>query len=358
MKTRTIRTCVILFVLLFSTVLYVWLSLTHTVPSLFHIHSIRKIWDDGYSNCVKYREKEALLSHHSPLYITFSLHGRLGNWMFAYASLIGIARKNNRIPFISKYTTSLSSIFKLQHTMTWKPVCMEEFVERYPCKYDRRIENIPNTNLSLQQYFQSWKYFEGYESEIRKEFTFWPNIYDDARQIFLRFKGNNSHNSSLFISVHVRRTDMMIPSSTKLGFKSAPLEYINNAMDYMRNKFSDKTIKFLVVSDDYVWCSTYLTKTDTVVIPRNHQFVDMAILSMCNHSIITTGTYGWWGAWLAGGHTVYYKNFPEHGSHLDGEFDPVDFYPPAWVAMDTGTQNFYNMDLLICLLLLTVIMIL
>ncbi|XP_033726213.1 galactoside 2-alpha-L-fucosyltransferase 3-like [Pecten maximus] len=354
MKTHY-KTCVILLVGTVSTSLYVWLSMIQVVPSIFHIHSIRKIWDDNYSKCVLHREKEAHRTHHSPLYVTFSLHGRLGNWMFAYASLLGIAMKNNRQPFISRYS-SLSSIFKLQHTMPWKPVCMEDFEEQYPCKYDRSTENMPRVNLTLKQYFQSWKYFEGYESEIRKEFTFWPNIYDDARKIFLKYKGSNS-NSSIYISVHVRRTDMMIPSSTKLGFKSAPLEYINNAMNYMRKKFTGRTITFLVVSDDYVWCKKHLTGPDTVVIPKNHQFVDIAILSMCNHSIITTGTYGWWGAWLAGGHTVYYKSFPEHGSHLYGEFDPVDFYPPAWVAIDTGSYNFYNRNLVTYLLIFTVIMI-
>ncbi|OWF37846.1 galactoside 2-alpha-L-fucosyltransferase 3-like [Mizuhopecten yessoensis] len=349
------KTCTILFIIITSSVLYLWLSSIQVVPSILHVHYIRKLWDEPYSQCVLHQEEETnSLSPHHPLYVTFSLHGRLGNWMFAYASLLGIAMRNNRKPFVSEHS-SLSAIFKLQHTLPWQPVCMDDFQERYPCRYDRRTENLLLVNLTLKQYFQSWKYFEGYEVQIRKEFTFRPDIYADAKRIFLRYKGSNS-NSSLVISVHVRRTDMMISSSTKLGFKSAPLEFINNAMNYMRSKFSRQVITFLVVSDDYVWSSTHLTEPDTVVIPKNHQFVDIAILSMCNHSIITTGTYGWWGAWLAGGHTVYYKNFPEHGSRLDQDFDPADFYPPSWVAMDTGTHQLLNLNLMICLLIFTVIL--
>ncbi|XP_060082268.1 galactoside 2-alpha-L-fucosyltransferase SEC1-like [Ylistrum balloti] len=343
------KSCIILFLGMACTVLYLWLSLKQMVPSILHVPVVRKIWDTEYSKCVLHQETEI----HSPLYINFSLHGRLGNWMFAYASLIGIAMRNNRQPFISKYS-SLSSIFKLQHTLSWQPVCLDDFTEQYPCKYDYHTENLPRINLTLKQYFQSWKYFEGYESEVRKEFTFWPNIYSKARTIFLNYTENIS-NTSIYVSVHVRRTDMMIPSSTKLGFKSAPLEYINNAMSYMRKKFVGKTIKFLVVSDDYLWCSKHLREPDTVIIPQNHQFVDIAILSMCNHSIITTGTYGWWGAWLAGGHTVYYRNFPEPGTRLDKDLDPADFYLPDWVAMDTGTQKNCNQDLMISIVLISLL---
>jgi galactoside 2-L-fucosyltransferase 1/2 len=31
-------------------------------------------------------------------------------------------------------------------------------------------------------------------------------------------------------------------------------------------------------------------------------------LSMCNHTIITVGSFGWWSAWLANGTTVYFKD--------------------------------------------------
>ena len=36
--------------------------------------------------------------------------------------------------------------------------------------------------------------------------------------------------------------------------------------------------------------------------------VDMALLSMANHSIMTYGTFGMWGALLAGGETLMPKS--------------------------------------------------
>nr|XP_027226115.1 galactoside 2-alpha-L-fucosyltransferase 2-like [Penaeus vannamei] len=34
-------------------------------------------------------------------------------------------------------------------------------------------------------------------------------------------------------------------------------------------------------------------------------FEDMALLSSCNHSIVTMGSYGFWTGYLAGGEVVY-----------------------------------------------------
>lgn len=334
-------------------VLYLWLSWIHAVPSIFHAHFIRTVWDKKYLKCWTQQELESRSDNASPLYITYSLHGRLGNWMFAYASLHGIAKRNNRHGFIS-VSNGLHGVFDINKTLSWTPDCMEDFHETYGCKYDTRTENLPKVNLTLKQYFQSWKYFRGHELDIRKQFKFLPDIYDRSRNIFRRYKGDNSNVTT--VCVHVRRTDMMIPSSTNLGFKSAPLEYIINAMDYMRKKFADKNLNFLVVSDDFDWTSNYLKGPDIAIVPRHHAYIDLAILSMCNHSIVTTGTFGWWGAWLAGGHTVYYKNFPESGSHLDKEFDRSDFYPLDWVAMSTGVVQLSDIDVMIGIFLLVQIL--
>ena len=33
----------------------------------------------------------------------------------------------------------------------------------------------------------------------------------------------------------------------------------------------------------------------------------MAVLTLCDHSILSIGTFGWWSAWLTGGKVVYYS---------------------------------------------------
>ena len=63
--------------------------------------------------------------------------------------------------------------------------------------------------------------------------------------------------------------------------------------------------------------------------------VDLAVLSRCNHTIMTVGTFGWWAAWLASGQVVYYANFPRPNSPLATEFSKskADYFPPNWVGL-------------------------
>lgn len=60
---------------------------------------------------------------------------------------------------------------------------------------------------------------------------------------------------------------------------------------------------------------------------------DLAILSLCNHTVVSAGTFGWWAAWLANGTTVYFDNWPRNGTKLDGKFDRRDYYPSHWVPI-------------------------
>jgi len=66
---------------------------------------------------------------------------------------------------------------------------------------------------------------------------------------------------------------------------------------------------------------------------------DLALLASCDHTVITTGTFGWWAAWLANGITVYYANHPRHGSQLSSMIHHDDYYPPQWIGIDDNTTG-------------------
>jgi len=61
---------------------------------------------------------------------------------------------------------------------------------------------------------------------------------------------------------------------------------------------------------------------------------DLALLANCDHSIMTTGTFSWWAAWLANGITVYYTDFPRPGSILSTRMRSKDFFRPDWIGMN------------------------
>jgi len=59
----------------------------------------------------------------------------------------------------------------------------------------------------------------------------------------------------------------------------------------------------------------------------------MAIASLCNHAILTIGTYGWWAAWFANGFTITQQRLPVPGSALSKRLRRSDHYKPEWIGL-------------------------
>lgn len=344
------RKCLHSIIIISGVILYIILAWLDLVPSLLHLTIIRRLWDKEFTHCWHHLNSEVSLpiERRHDVYITAQLSGRLGNWLFAYASLMGIADRNDVKFFISPKAdprVSLASVFKVGHVKLINTQCSQTILENKPCAYDKKMELLPYGNLTIKGYLQSWKYFTHIEKDLRKEFQFQDHLLQTATSIMRTYVKN-----SLRTCVHVRRTDMMIWSSAKIGFKAAPVEYLHNAMGHIRQKFSQPNV-FVVISDDVPWCSKNLKFSDSIILPPQTAAIDLALLSLCNNTILSTGTFGWWGAWLANGYTVYYKNYPEPGTRLDRDTVKEDFFPPHWVAMNKATnQSFSLFDIFVFLL--------
>ncbi|XP_044739753.1 galactoside 2-alpha-L-fucosyltransferase SEC1-like [Chrysoperla carnea] len=113
-----------------------------------------------------------------------------------------------------------------------------------------------------------------------------------------------------YIGIHVRRTDY-ISLLKRYGVKGfVKPEYFLQAMKYFENKFPN--VIFIVISDDPKWCKKNIGNHQNVYIASkinlyNTTEQDFAVMAACNHSIIDYGTFGAWGAILAGGETIVYK---------------------------------------------------
>lgn len=96
------------------------------------------------------------------------------------------------------------------------------------------------------------------------------------------------------------------------------------------------SITFIVFSDDITWCKENINDKGNAIIfsPFSNPGNDLALMSLCDHMIMSIGTFGWWGSWLAGGHVVYYGGYPLPGSEMDKYFCKQDFYPPKWTMIE------------------------
>ncbi|KAL3871031.1 hypothetical protein ACJMK2_039055 [Sinanodonta woodiana] len=267
--------------------------------------------------------------YHKNHFITINVMGRLGNNMFQLAALISCAKRLHFTAFVSP-NQELDSYFLVSITSDIKLTNEKTFFEQTYAKYDGNIERLDTSyNWTLFGYYQSWKYFYKDEDLIRRSFEFRPNVSKTASQFVDGFRDKHK----TIVGIHVRRGDMTMQNNEMIGYTTAPLSYINKSMNYFRDRYNDTF--FIICSDDITWCKENIRgNNDTAFSNFNNPGTVMAMLSFCDHVIITSGTFGWWAAWLAGGEVVYFKGFPRPGSNIDKGMSREDYYPPQWIGME------------------------
>jgi len=148
-----------------------------------------------------------------------------------------------------------------------------------------------------------------------------------------------SRASFVRVAVHIRRGDFLQRRKIRKGFTTATPRYLRRATGYFVERFA--RVQFVVASNDIPWCRLHLRSLFpdpdrvNVTFSEGHSAgEDLALLTSCNHAVISTGTYGWWAAWLIDGMTVYYADFPRKGSSLGIRSRVKDYYPSSWIAIN------------------------
>lgn len=274
--------------------------------------------------------------------------GRLGNILFIYASAYGIATKTD-LTFAIEKTNVLRDIFpnlKAKVISESSPICKTVYWkhERQPNTFDDSVYVFPNDrNIHLNAYLQSWYYFRNVMSDIRKQYKFKDEIMSNASQRLqaainsLKFKGMVVNEAEI-VGIHVRRGDKLGKQAIKEGHLVATREFYQRAINYFRKKLKNPI--FVVVmswhnSNDLKWARNNIIGNDTVMLGDGPVEADLCVLSICDHTIVSTGTFGWWGAWLCNGRTIYCKDYAVKGSEVDLYFsrDLKDYILPNWIGM-------------------------
>ncbi|XP_037068895.1 galactoside alpha-(1,2)-fucosyltransferase 2-like [Pollicipes pollicipes] len=106
-----------------------------------------------------------------------------------------------------------------------------------------------------------------------------------------------------YIGVHVRRTDYAEWLRDKIHGHLVSPAYLRCALRHARRTYPRPA--FLVSSDDMAWCRTHIVGDDVMFVGSDaSEAFDMATLGMCNHTIVTYGTFGYMSAFLAGGDVI------------------------------------------------------
>jgi hypothetical protein len=239
--------------------------------------------------------------------------GRLGNQMFQYSALKGIATNMGYeysippdYPQVQIDNYGLLESFELttNKNIGWvetDSVSQEKFYH-----FDEELFNNCSDNVNLLGFFQSEKYFKHIEDDIRKDFIFKSEWLDPC----LEFRKEFGDQEIVFL--HVRRGDPNL--ADKRGFKWAyvnlqdqhpvqPLEYYERALEQF-----PQDMPVIVFSDSIDWCKEQkIFQPDRFMFSEpEHKYsdgalvpyTDLCLMSLCDHAIIANSSMSWWGAWL------------------------------------------------------------
>lgn len=238
--------------------------------------------------------------------------GRFGNQMFQYAALKGIAAnrgfeytippKDSKIQ-IDNY--GLLDAFNLDTNKNIDWIIATEVVQESHFHFDEKLFNECPDDSTIYGFFQSEKYFKHIEEDIRKDFTFKDNWLNPCKEFRKQL-------SEEVIFLHVRRGDPNL--ADKRGFKWA---YVNiqsqhpvQTLEYYEKALAefDDDLPVVVFSDSIDWCKEQdIFKSDRFMFSEPEDkhsdgalvpYLDMCLMSLCDHAIIANSSMSWWGAWL------------------------------------------------------------
>ena len=217
--------------------------------------------------------------------------GRLGNQMFQYAALRGIADKHGydfTIPesdFNDEWNDhQLFEVFDLPNLKNRGRVS-DKFLQERQFNYDPElVEQCPD-DVSLYGYFQTERYFSHIADSIKEDFTFKKDVVENCQEVMEEL--------SEPIALHVRRTDYVEKSQ---DHPPCSMKYYHEAL----KRFHEKR-PVVIFSDDVKWCKEQdIFKPDRFLVSETDNNVyDMCMMTMCDDYIIANSSFSWWGAWLS-----------------------------------------------------------
>jgi hypothetical protein len=188
----------------------------------------------------------------------------------------GQERKYSRPGFLEKVFAGFKS----------KTVYREQFFH-----FNKDVLSI-HPDVYLDGYWQSAKYFESVEKELRADFKFVHDIESQSKKMHEDILQTDS------ICVNVRRADFLNNSYHGV----CGMSYFEPAIHQLASSLSNP--KIFVFSDDPQWClDNFKSKFSMEIVDHSHKGFkfsnQLQLMAACKHFIIPNSTFAWWAVWLS-----------------------------------------------------------
>lgn len=265
--------------------------------------------------------------------ITSTRIGRYGNTcnaMFQFAAVVGMAKKTGHGYVIPQHETYYEPSYGCMNTSIWDgfditapTIDLKSFKEvEFPFEYkDILVDDFTD----MVGFFQSEKYFEDAEQEIKDQFK----IKEVHKQVVdAKIKSGEYPDPLHSTSLHIRLGDYTIKRNYH---PEIPVSYWAQAMASIPRR--DNVVIF---SDDVKQArSMFGTDSRLTYSSEENPFPALYHMSLCRNHIICNSTFGWWGAKLGEWNNPVDKVVvaPKIWFGPAHEFSSEDIIPDRWIKL-------------------------
>lgn len=288
--------------------------------------------------------------------VVSDITGGLGNQMFQYAAGYALAKKNN-----DSFKVDISHLTKDYQKASKVAVPREYQLEQFEVSANIlptlhipehnklqkgigrlyryfRMGSLLGTKFILDQdaweyqpdlmqqkgsvylcgFWQSWKYFDSYRDDIRKEFQIKKDALSEKAWNLIHAGGNT-------VGIHIRRGDYKLCDNWLIE-----ASFYTKALKVLKKKHGED-MEILVFCDEGGFAEQLFQDEKNIrYITASKEFSDFeefAVLSGCKHHIISNSTFSWWAAYL-GEQQCAEVIAPVFRQWKDA------YYPDNWIKID------------------------
>lgn len=282
--------------------------------------------------------------------IVIYLKGGIGNQLFQYALYTSLQSQGKQVRL--DYTTISDEMTRIHRGTIFDTFLLDrdyhpDTISEIAQKLQRRVFNRVFRKLTcyyvekedgeydpdvlalkhgyLDGYWQSPKYFEGCEAELRQRLQFKHTLSTESRQMLGRIT-----QAQCPVSVHVRLGDYTTDENSALFGNICTKEYYSKAIAHITQRHPNAS--FFVFSNEPRKAAEVIDIPNAVIVDINDESAasaDMYLMSQCHHNILANSSFSWWSAWL---NQNPQKQVIAPKTWINGKNTP-DVCPESWIRL-------------------------